>query len=310
MTYEKTVHRGHVVVVLVLGRLAGLWLDQNRAFEADLVFVLDHHVEKTTQLVHLLPDPRVEQRFVTFPATPQHVVFTPELQRGVHGLLHLQCRHREDFRVRIGGGATHEPPMTEKVGRAPQQLHAGGGLLGVQHINHATQVVDTFLRRGSFGGHVAVVHAVVRRTQLAEKVERCIGLHAGRLHRVGNAVPGPLEGSVVAEHVKAIPGERVPVARGKAQLVFHAFAQHDPVAVVPLERQWIAGVGTFVTNDGDGAEVVGHGLALGFRGTFEVGGLDTCSAWLRPDRNHGVGASHGEIRPAPPRRAVLCRAVP
>ena len=40
---QEAVHGGDVEVVLVLGRLARLGLDQDRALEADLVLVLDDH---------------------------------------------------------------------------------------------------------------------------------------------------------------------------------------------------------------------------------------------------------------------------
>ena len=43
---EHAVDRADVVVVLVLGRLLRLRLDQDRALEADLVLVLDDQVRK------------------------------------------------------------------------------------------------------------------------------------------------------------------------------------------------------------------------------------------------------------------------
>ena len=48
---QETEDGGDVEVVLVLGRFAGLRLDEQRAVEADLVLVLDHHGEEAPHLV-------------------------------------------------------------------------------------------------------------------------------------------------------------------------------------------------------------------------------------------------------------------
>ena len=50
---EEAVDRGDVVVVLVLGRLLRLRLDQDRALEADLVLVLDDEIEEAAELIEL-----------------------------------------------------------------------------------------------------------------------------------------------------------------------------------------------------------------------------------------------------------------
>ena len=66
---EEAVHGGGVEVVLVLGRLGRLGLDEDRALEADLVLVLDHHAEEPAGLVELLLDVGVEPE--------DHVDFRP-----------------------------------------------------------------------------------------------------------------------------------------------------------------------------------------------------------------------------------------
>jgi hypothetical protein len=50
---EEAVDGGAVVVVLVLGRLLRLGLDQQRALEADLVLVLDDQRQEAGELVGL-----------------------------------------------------------------------------------------------------------------------------------------------------------------------------------------------------------------------------------------------------------------
>ena len=256
---QKAVDRRSVVVVLVFGRLARLRLDQDRALETYSVFVVDHHVKEAAELVELLPDAGVEQRFVAFAAAPQHIVFAAELFCRVECLLDLERSKSKHLGVRVGRRTAHETPVAEQVGGAPQKLHAGRRLFGLKHIDHAAKVVDAVLGRRAFGRHVSVVKTVVRRAELCEKTERCIGLHASGFHRVGELVPGALERAVVAEHIETVPGEAVPVADRKPQLLFHALAEHDAVALVPLESERVARLRAFVGDRRDSFEIVGHG---------------------------------------------------
>ncbi|MNW22269.1 hypothetical protein D3C71_2236590 [compost metagenome] len=52
----------------------------------------------------------------------------------------------------------------------------------------------------------------------------------------------------------------MPVAHGKAQLLFHALAQHHAVFVVPLEGQRVGGLGAFVGDGGNVGKVGAHGF--------------------------------------------------
>ncbi len=62
---------GAVVVVLVLGRLLWLGLDQQGARETDAALVVGHHLEEPGQLVGLLTHPGVQQGLVALPAHPR-----------------------------------------------------------------------------------------------------------------------------------------------------------------------------------------------------------------------------------------------
>jgi hypothetical protein len=104
---EEAIDRGDVVVVLVLGRLLRLRLDQDRALEADLVLVFDDEVEEAAELVELALEIGVEQRLVAFAAAPQHVVLAAELLRGVDAGLHGRGGKGED----IGSGLVAAPDM-------------------------------------------------------------------------------------------------------------------------------------------------------------------------------------------------------
>ena len=48
--FEETVDRLRIEIILVLGWLMRLWLDQNRALEADLVFVFDDQRQETAEI--------------------------------------------------------------------------------------------------------------------------------------------------------------------------------------------------------------------------------------------------------------------
>ena len=71
---EEAVDGGDVVVVLVLGRLLRLRLDQDRALEADLLLVVDDQRQEAAGLLALALEVGVEQRLVALAAAPQHVV--------------------------------------------------------------------------------------------------------------------------------------------------------------------------------------------------------------------------------------------
>jgi len=70
VTLEEAVAGGDVEIVLVLGRLLGLRLDQERSLETDLVFVLDHQRDEAAELVEFALHVGVEQRLVTLAPHP------------------------------------------------------------------------------------------------------------------------------------------------------------------------------------------------------------------------------------------------
>jgi hypothetical protein len=52
---QEGIYRRDVVIVLVLGGLERLGLDENGALEADAVLVLHHHGQEPAVLIELLP---------------------------------------------------------------------------------------------------------------------------------------------------------------------------------------------------------------------------------------------------------------
>ena len=98
-------HGRGVVVVLVLGGLHRLGLDEQRALEADLVLVLDDEVQEPGELRALAPEVRVEQRVVALAAAPQHVVRAAQPLGDLEHVLDLGGRVREDLGIGVRGGA-------------------------------------------------------------------------------------------------------------------------------------------------------------------------------------------------------------
>ena len=124
----------------------------------------------------------------------------------------------------------------------------------------------------AFGRDVAVVEAEERHAELGEELEGHVGLVLGLGHGVAAVgQPRPVE-RALAEHVAPGPAEGVPVADGEAEVVLHAAAEHDPVAVVVAEGQVGGGVGPLVA---DGLDVAEEGIAHG------------CS-WQRPPESSNL----------------------
>ena len=114
------------MVVLMLGGLEGLGLDENRAFEADAVLVLDHHATGIAVLIQLAAQIGVQQRVVALAPAPEHVVLAAQPVRRFQAVAHLRGRPGIDLRIGTGGRAAGVARMAEQIGRAPQQLDAGG----------------------------------------------------------------------------------------------------------------------------------------------------------------------------------------
>ena len=122
---EEAVDGRGVVVVLVLGRLHRLRLDQQLAREADPVLVLGDQVQEPGELGPLAREVGVEQRVVALAAAPQDVVLAAEALRHLEHVLDLGRGVGEHLGIGVRGRAGLVARMAEQVGRAPQQLSAG-----------------------------------------------------------------------------------------------------------------------------------------------------------------------------------------
>ena len=171
---------GGIGIVLVLGRLLGLGLDVERAAEADLLLVIDGHVEEPAEVVELALHVGVEQGRVAFAATPERVAGPAQLVGDLHRLLDLGPGEGEDVEVRAGGRAVHEPGIGEEVGRSPEQLDAGPGLLVLEDLDDLVEIGVALLEVVALGGDVAIVKRVERRARASRRARRRPWPAAGR----------------------------------------------------------------------------------------------------------------------------------
>ena len=193
---EEAVHRRAVVVVLVLGRLLGLRLEEQGPGEADPVLVLGHQVQEPGELVALPAEVGVEQGLVALASTPEDIVLPTQTVGCLEGVPDLGGRVDEDLRVGVGRGTGGVPGVGEQVGRPPQQADPGLGHLLRGAVHQPVEVVPRRLQRVPRGGHVDVVEAVERRAQLGEELEGRILLGERGLQRVRDGVePRPVEGA-------------------------------------------------------------------------------------------------------------------
>ena len=260
---EKGVHRRDVVVVLVLGGLHALRLDEQCPLEPDRVLVLDDHVHEATELIEFARHVGVEERLVALATAPQHVVGAAEVVRSLHAVGHLGGGVHEQIGVGVGGGTRHEAAVREGVGGAPHQLDVGVGHLLAGVVDHLVEV-PARLGEGVAGGcDVDVVERVEPDAELGDELERGVHLHPGGVHRIeiGRVVGVPRSVERAgAEDVETIPGERVPVADGEAEVLGHRAVADHAVGLVPAEGQRVVAVGTLVLDGVDGFEEA-HGIA-------------------------------------------------
>ena len=147
---QESIYRGDIVVVLMLSRLLRFRFDKQRATETDFMFVFNDHLQETTNLLALLPHIRIQERFVTFTAAPQNIVFPAQFLGRIHGGNDLGCSPGEHFRIRVGCRSGTVTWVGKAVGCPPQQFHPGFLLFLRQHIGHYGKVIQIFLQRCAF----------------------------------------------------------------------------------------------------------------------------------------------------------------
>ena len=137
---EEVEAGGGVGIVLMLGRLFRLGLDVELAGEADLLGVVDGHVEEAGEVLELALHVGVPQILVAFAAAPERVAPAAEFLGDFERLLHLRGGEGERLGVRAGRRAVHVAAVAEQVGGAPEQLDAGALLLFLEHLDDGVEI--------------------------------------------------------------------------------------------------------------------------------------------------------------------------
>ena len=167
-------------------------------------------------------------------------------------VFHLRCGVGEHVRVRIGRRARHEATGAEQIGGAPQQPDLARLQLAREYVGDLAHVAVRFGERGAFRRDVAVMEGEERKAEDVEQLEGDVGLELAR-SPCRRREPWPLE-CRAAEHVEAGGDKTVPVADRGAQVVLHALAEDQLVAIVVAEGEGIGRLRSFVTDRRDVAE--------------------------------------------------------
>ena len=147
--------------------------------------------------------------------------------------------------------------MGEQIGRAPQQLDAAAFLLRLQNFGDGVEILVGFGQGFAFGGHIAVVPAIIRGAEFLDEFKGDARPLLGVAHGIAAVIPGALHGAH-AKRVAAGATECVPVHHRKAQVVFHGFAGHDLAGIIVFERQGILRLGALEGDGFDLFECVAH----------------------------------------------------
>src|SRR5690606_34169534 len=81
---QEAVYGRDVEIILVLGWLLRLRLDQDRTLKADLVLVIDDEREEASELIELAPEIGVQQRLVALASAPEHIILAVQPLGHVH----------------------------------------------------------------------------------------------------------------------------------------------------------------------------------------------------------------------------------
>ena len=155
-----------VVVVLVL---VGSWASVRAGRPAaDLVLVLNHLIEETTELIEFFRKLGVEQCLVPFTPTPEDIVGAAETMGDIEPVLHLCCSRR---RPPDRGWSQPRPCSGVSKSRAvPGSFHRIA-LMSGQVIGELEQVRGLLSKRCALGRNI-VIMGVVRHPELLEELER------------------------------------------------------------------------------------------------------------------------------------------
>ena len=215
----------------MLAGFGGLGFNEVDSLETDLAAIVARHAQELPQVVQFTFHIGVDQRSVALTTAPEHVVFTAQLHGGFQCRFHLGAAVAHHRKVGVGRRSVHVAGMREEVGRAPEQLYAGGLLVLFGSLHNFLQVLFRFGHAVAFRGNIAVVEAVEGRRDLSKEFEGSVEASAGSIHGIAVIVPGK-HPSARPKGIASGIGEGVPVGNREAQVLLHGFVAYLPIFVV------------------------------------------------------------------------------
>ena len=232
-------------IILVGGRLPGLWFNVERPFKAYLLLVVDRHVQQGRQVVQLPLHVRVPQGGIAFPAAPEGVAQSAQLVRGVHRRLDLRRPVGEYVRIGRCPRSLGVTRMSKKTGGSPEQLLARLSLLLGQLFHHRFQHPVALRQVVHLRRNVPVMETVEINPHLFHELEKYIHPAQGVIQRITPVVPWHLR-RTTSKRVRQLIAHAVPVRRRKPQMLPHRLPLHQLLRIVMLECQRVPAPRPFV----------------------------------------------------------------
>ena len=234
MRTQETDHRLRIDVILVLHRLHGLRLNEERTLESLAAGIVARHAQHGGHVLLLTLHVGVEQRHVALAAAPEDITVAAQFDRGVESVLDLQHCTGRSVEIGIGRRPVHVTRVSEDIGRTPQQADTGLGLLLLGIGDHLLEVLLILLGRGSLVHEVYVMEAVILDTHLLHEFETGIHLGLGTLHRACGLVPRELLGAHT-ELVATLGAERMPPRHRETEPILHLAAHNHTLGLIVME---------------------------------------------------------------------------
>ena len=225
---------GNIEIILMLGGLHWLGLDQELPRETNGLGVIDRHMQERRQVFLFPLEIGIQQGFVAFPPAPEDIVLTPKLLGDLQCFLHLRRGIREHVGVRVRGCTAHIPRIGEKIGRAPEELHAGGLLQLLRVGDKLVEIPVGLDQTAAFRRDVAVMETPEGRLDLDEELEGGIHPRLGDGDGILALLPRADDGART-EWIGAYSAKRMPIGDGEAQVLLQRLAVDHLVRIVVLE---------------------------------------------------------------------------
>ena len=236
---EEAAYGLGVHVVLVLGRLHGLRLDEECALESLAASIVAGHSQHRSHMFLLTLLIGVEQAHVALTSAPEHIVLTAELNGSVDGILYLNDSAGYDVEVGVSRSTVHIALVAEDISRSPEILDVGVLLHLLQSVVgdclHASLIL---LNGGSLLNEVYIVEAEVLDTQLIHNLETSVHLVLSALNGVICLVPLVAAG-LSAKRISTGLSKYVPPSHSELQPVLHLLSHHDLFGLVIVESHYI-----------------------------------------------------------------------